>query len=461
MLAFHHGDGPAAAPATPLARALRRGLLGLLAAVTAGLLAANCGGGDDDDGPGGAFNCADQFGARCGTPCMNDPACGAGLFCSNGACAAQCSGDRGCGGGQSCSTQGRCVGGTGGAGGSGGSGGSLGVMGSGGGGGNGGQGGQCAGVAVQFTPIIPLISFLIDKSGSMGCPIESAVDNCEKNDPAAPNSRWLSMKNALLADGGALKQLESKAYFGVSFYSRPGPAPQCPPPLETLGAALDNYDEIKAFYEPVAPAGGTPTGESHRETVKGLKATAGVPSDTPRFVVLCTDGFPDLCTNGDADGREDSLAATGEAFTADGIKTFVIGIGSYIGTPDGRSHLQALADVGVGFGLPGGSAAAGTFYLAENQASLTDAINTIINGVRPCSFALDKAITNPAVDGPKGSVTIDDGPVTFNDPDGWQFGPGGASIEFVGGACTTIQTGEHDIKASFPCGTATMPPPPR
>jgi hypothetical protein len=437
MLASPNGDEqktPRAAPG-----GLRLSLLRLIAMVGAGLVIAHCGGGDDDDGPGGAFNCADQFGARCGTPCTNDPACGTGLFCSNGACTAQCSGDQGCGGGQSCSTQGRCVGGgTGGAGGGGGSGGSLGVMGSGGGGGNGGQGGQCAGVKVQFTPIIPTVVLLVDQSSSM-------TDNPLDPDNPGAGNRWDALKEALLADTGVLKSLQGTVNFGFVTYSWSGKSEDaCPQTPISVAPTLNNFAAIDAKYSGADTINNTPTGESitkvHNEILKA--------APSPKYLILATDGDPDTCAAPDSNGSDPpkqlSLEAVTKAFADDAITTYVIGVSR---ASVERNHLRQLALAGQGKAL---DLPDELFFEVGTQAELATALSSIVIGARSCVFDLDANITPEAA--PKGMVTIDGGPVTLDSPDGWQLNDNN-TIEFVGASCQKIKDGATEVQASFPCGT--------
>jgi hypothetical protein len=439
-------------------RALAPGRARLAGLAAAACLVAHCGDGDDGAGPGpGGDPCRGVYRDRCGLPCADDGACADGLFCGNGACTAQCTPEGGCGEGATCSPRGRCVGG-----GSGGAGAAGGPGFGGGPGGPGGQGGgSCPGIDVQFTPVTPVVDLLVDKSGSMKCPIESAAGGClGQDDPGADGTRWRTLRESLLAGDGLLKRLESKAYLGVTFYTSLNDV--CPPRLESLAPALDNYDEIATFYEPrpanFEPQGDTPTGASLRSAVDAL-ATVGAPAGSPRFVVLCTDGIPNLCSDGDdtAAGTAEAVAAAKYGF-ARNVKTLVVGVGAFVDTVEGRAHFQAMADAGVGFGEPGGSPAQGTYYLASDPTALIKAFDEIRLGVRSCSFDLDATITPEAA--PKGTVTVDTQTKAFNDPDGWRL-VGNDRIEFVGAACDQIEAGAVSVRATFPCGTSGVTPKPR
>lgn len=73
MQAFQNGGDLVRAPVRPLTRA--HGLLGLLAAVLAGLFAADCGdGGDGDVGPGSG-PCETVYRGKCGASCSDVTSC--------------------------------------------------------------------------------------------------------------------------------------------------------------------------------------------------------------------------------------------------------------------------------------------------------------------------------------------------------------------------------------------------
>jgi von Willebrand factor type A domain len=449
MLASHNGDEEKTPHVAP--GGLRLSLLRLLALVGAGLIVAHCGGGDDDDGPGGSgFNCGDTFGTRCGMTCMGDAACGEGLFCSNGACTAQCSGTTGCTGGQVCSVQGRCVGGVSGTSGSGGAGGSIGVSGSGGSGGGGGNGGQCAGVTVQFKAVIPTVAILVDQSGSMDAEFD---DNDPQTDPN-PN-RWVALRANLLDPvNGIIKKLESTVRFGLATYSwdeKSGLV--CPQLPVNIDPKLNNYDAIAAEYNKANPVDNTPTAESLVAIHDQLKAFT---EEGPKVIILATDGNPDTCADPDSNGQEGPRTGSVNAVKAafgDDIRTFAVGI-DFLEEPNGEQHLQDLAAAGQGVDpvppLPGAGGPQ-LYFNATDKAQLQQAFNDIINEVaRECVFDLDATITTEAA--PKGTVTIDGTEVPYNNPNGWALNDSD-TIEFVGASCQKIKDGATEVQASFPCGT--------
>jgi hypothetical protein len=464
-----------AAPRT--ARRLRGMFLwgALLAALVP--FSVDCGGGDDDDngaGPGTDV-CSTVYQGQCGVTCSEAAPCASGLFCSNGACTAQCTAATGCGDGLVCSPNGRCVspgaGGTGGTGGGG-----LPVGGSSGSGGGGvsgsstgGAGGVCAQVSANFQPVIPAVMLVADRSASMSCPINNAAETVDGNNKCAgvpadadsPTSRWRTFKDSLLP---FIEQKQEEVIFGVTFYPRADNTCNAEG-QSTVTLRAGAFDEIESAYNSKEPGGQTPTGAGLSSAINQIKAVTDLPPGTPKFIILASDGSPH-CGNdssGDAQQQAAAVGAVGAAFD-EGIRTFVIAIGElFTANPAKAAQFQALADAGFGRGKPGGlpQDQAGPLYPVTDTDELNDALTTIINSVRPCSFSLDVALQNPAVDGPRGTVTIDGQNVPFNTADGWKL-VGNDSIEFGGAACTQIRgPGSRDVKASFPCDVQTTTPPPR
>jgi hypothetical protein len=432
-------------------------------------LVADCGGGgdDDDDNNTGARldPCSTVYQAQCGVTCSDAAPCATGLFCSNGACTAQCTSEGGCSSGQVCTVNGRCISNSGGSAGGppigpglsgsggGGSGGSAGVSGAGG-------GGDCPDVKVAFQPVNPAVMVVVDRSASMKCHIDREAElypqgDCPKSDSENDaESRWRSLKEPLLQ---VMEELQGDVIFGATFYTTGN---QCSLDVDGVPFRIENFDEIKAQYDSLTPEGSTPTDGAIRAATTAMNAAdSGLPADTPKFIILASDGSPN-CATGGGDAQNATVAAVGDAYDS-GIQTFVVAIGQlFSAVPEKEARFQDIANAGVGLGKPGGATAEPELYLASDREVLANDLRSIINGVRPCSFDLDVALTNPELDGPKGVVTIDNQPVPFNDPNGWRLADNN-TVEFVGTACASIQNGSTNVQASFPCGVETTPAPPR
>ncbi len=295
--------------------------------------------------------------------------------------------------------------------------------------GQGGQGGACADITINFAPIVPSVMLLIDQSGSM--------DDDFGND----GTRWEVLYDTLMApDVGVVTQLQSKVRFGMALYTGANNQADCPGIID-VPIALDNRDAIDAVYAPERPEGDTPTGDAITAVTPGIVAFA---EEGPKFIVLCTDGEPDTCEDGDADGRPEALAAAQATFGQD-VGIYVISVGTNVG----EDHLQDMANAGVG--LPIGGAENAPYWQALDAQGLGEAFDTIINGVRSCILTVDGEI-DPAK-ACDGTVRVDGVEIPCDDPDGWKLNSP-TEIELQGDACDLIQSGDHTVDATFPCDAA-------
>lgn len=398
--------------------------------------------------------------------CSGDSECPAGKYCAGGSCKQDCVPlGTTCGAGKQCSENGRCVdlAGSGGSGGGNGSGGSA----SGGKSGTGNlpipveEGGvsdameeadACAQTSVVLTTAIPNVLLLVDRSGSMSEEFEGGL------------TRWVSLRTALIdPTTGLVPAVQGSVNLGLALYTGPDngriglestatePDPDyvettvCPYLVE-VPIAPNNGAAIQAAYLPQEirdrSAGQTPTGESLEGALPALTSLDPMVYPGRKVIVLATDGEPDLCENGndEAGGRDRSVAAVAAAFAA-GVTTFVISVGDEVG----QDHLRELANLGQGFAADD---AMDRYYRADDAASLAQAFEDIVNGVRSCTFALDGMVTG---DGHDGTVTVDGVAVTQNDPNGWRLN-GPSEVELLGTSCELVKTGDHSIDVSFPCG---------
>jgi hypothetical protein len=351
---------------------------------------------------------------KCGSECSTDDQCGAGLYCNlSGSCSADCGGSFTCPAPATCDDHGRC---------------------------------QtditsldgsvpdtpfsetCPNVTVTFDKKIPTVMLLVDQSGSMTTDLGG-------------DTRWNVARNALInPTTGVVKILEKEVRFGLALYtSKDGSKGGTCPLLQEVSIALNNYSAISTMYSKAAPIGDTPTGESIDAVVKQLSDPA-VPG--PKYIVLATDGEPDTCAvPNPQNGQPEAIKAAQDAF-AKGIQTFYISVGSEVSA----SHAQQMANAGQG--LPPTGATKAKYYVASDAASMKAAFDAIINGVRSCTFKLNGKVVDPT----KGVVSLDGGPLVFNDPNGWKLSSDGMEVTLQGSACTKIKTGDHTINASFACG---------
>ncbi|HEY0469213.1 MAG TPA: vWA domain-containing protein [Polyangiaceae bacterium] len=367
----------------------------------------------------------------CGAPCTGLGTCSNGQYCGPGnVCTADCApNDGNCGTGQICSSLGRCIAG----------GIDPGIDPGAGTGGNEELPDGCVRLEVKLTPQLTVL-MLIDQSGSM-------------DQQFGTGNRWNVLRDALIdMNTGIISTLQAKVRFGLALYTSENgfgsgtPAKTCPMITE-VAPALNNYAAITAKYLPNDWKGDTPTGESIEAAVKLLD---GVTEPGPKVLVLATDGEPDSCADpnpGDAAGhdvaRQLSVSAVQNAFQKQ-ISTFVISVGDEIG----KDHLRAVANAGQGLAVD--VDATDRFYLANDQADLATAFDTIVGGVRSCVFTLNGTVEDSRAG--TGDVFLDGKRLLYMDKDGWRL-TAPSVLELQGAACATIKTsGGHDLKIDFPCG---------
>jgi hypothetical protein len=421
-----------------------------------------------------------------GNDCDDDAGCSEGLRCSSFQhCSVPCRpGAKGvCKDGEICRAEGTCpnpndlVLGTGGQGnGSGGEPAAAGAPG-------------CVDLDVDFTPQVPTVLLLIDRSGSMtdadnfGVAVQAAVDagtyelgSCpnvkQGNQDVDPNDwRWNVVRDVLMnPDKGIVKPLEDRVRFGLSLYSsnngRIKPAPmgvvnapveldpnkECPVLIQ-VPIALNNHAAMLDKFKCSDLGIDTPTRESLLSAADTLK---GFREPGPKVIVLATDGEPDTCDcpnfsgrvpdkckmAGAADQARADVVATAQKIHSQDITIHVINVSTPSLVPL-QEHLSDVANAG-----------GGNMYLGFSPGDLTDAFEDIINGVRSCVIDLEGQIaTGKESDG---TITLDGQELTLDDPDGWQVNSP-SQVELLGDACELIKRGQHDIAIKFPCDSFQPP----
>jgi hypothetical protein len=419
---------------------------------------------DPNGGP-----CETVYKGQCGKPCANDNECPAGLYCAaTNECTADCAPGHACLSGASCSSRGRC-------------GGDLGSFPDG-----GDVDGEsnadviCADTDVALTKLVPKVLFLLDQSSSMHLSKfpSGASNNCN------PDCRWTVLKDVLIGPaatpGGLLKQIEGEAEIAVEMYSATDSDPNdgdnsfltgavdnvCPrfngKTFDGLDFQLNAYASVEALLRPATVDDDTPTGPAIRKVV-GLaddggigdqKGFAGFPSNSPKVLVLVTDGEPAVCgQNSPSDpGRAAVVTAVQQTFAHD-IKTFVIAIGDV----QAQQHFNAVANAGQGLDPTTGDAGA---IRPNTPEQLVDALKKVVLDARTCSFDLNGQV-QPGME-KLGTVTLNGATVPFDDPgapdEGWRL-VNPSRIELVGSACTTLKsTPDAQLAARFPCGAVTNVP---
>src|SRR6188768_1652389 len=220
-------------------------------------------------------------------------------------------------------------------------------------GGNGGQvdPGMCATLSVQTVELVATVSLLVDTSGSMF---------------QQPAPFWTPLHDALMdPTNGVVKQLQASTRFGFTSYTGLGDSYEnattfkCPI-LQSVPYALNNYAAIDKMYSGIkynSEAWETPTHAAIDAAAADLVKFKATP-DGPKFILLVTDGNPDTCWAKNPQCGQDAAIKSAQAAFAQGITTFVLGIGSVLSTDPkaegcqsgrcGLDYLQDMANAGTG-----------------------------------------------------------------------------------------------------------------
>ncbi len=349
--------------------------------------------------------------------------------------------------------------GSGGGGSSGGAGGSGGSAGSGGGGGgpitDGGNGdfsvsfpdggatcGQMT-TPVPFSPKTPDVIIAFDVSGSMGQPFGSG------------GSRYTTERDLLTP---LVTMFQDKIRWGYEEFpmkncGQPCPDKLCMPfkscadkvlvePAFKNAAMVNRYIEGKVLCGSGGP--NTPTRGALRQ-IRDFYASFkdGV---TERFVLLSTDGEPNICGNPDCGLVIEEV----KGLLAAGVKTLVLGVSEEV---QASSCLNQAAQAG-GAPRPGGPP---YFYPGNSPAALEMYLRQIITGIAKPSCSIDLTSTPP--DPTRVAVFFDTAQIPW-DPthtNGWDYAPGTKDkILIYGSHCAKLEGFMvSDIHVEYgcpPCG---------
>ena len=317
----------------------------------------------------------------------------------------------------------------------------------------------CTMQAATLKPVVPNMMLVLDKSGSMLTKWDHDAN------PGTPTvTRWASLYQTVDL---VLTKFNDKVNFGANLF--PNKSAQM---VYTDKACLVNANvEIPVkpknklailngipAAENMTIAGGTPATAGMNAAIKHLKT---FPADVPRAILLVTDGAAN-CTSGLQppplfEKYDDGVhMVVSEAFTADGIPTYVVGINTLNmtnpnvqdGNPDGINPFLKLNDLAIKGGKPKNDANE-KFYNADNQIELAAALDAIIADALSCVIPLDSEPGKPELT--KVEINGADVPHVMNcaNENGWVYtnpdGPYNA-IELCGTACGGLkQFGKADV----------------
>ncbi|HEX5660691.1 MAG TPA: vWA domain-containing protein [Polyangiales bacterium] len=301
-------------------------------------------------------------------------------------------------------------------------------------GGGGGNSEECGTIELTTQRVVPRVWLLIDGSGSMSASLAGL---------AGP-SRFAVLRQALLdPTDGLVTKLAGSVAFGLMIYdggmSPPGVyVPGLCPRVIVVEPALDNTQAISAAY-PAEPTGAsTPTHYALLDLQDRITASM---STDPSFVLLATDGKPNLCDF--HDGIPASAATEQEAVDTvaqlqqAGTQTFALSLAG--GDAELQAHLSSLAEAG-GTGS--------NVFSPSSQDALVTALTEIFGGTQSCTIEVEGKI----VPGKEcsGEVTLDDQKLACETD--YRVGADKQSLELLGDACTKLRSQPTSkLSASFAC----------
>jgi len=264
----------------------------------------------------------------------------------------------------------------------------------------------------------PDLLVVLDRSGSMSAPPTTF--------PPIFTPKWTIMRNGLTS---VVTSKQANIKFGLlEFPSDDNCAADA---AAEVGVSLGAASAFNTYFAGRSPNGNTP---GHVALSSALSYFGSIPVNSAgRYVLFATDGLPN-CLGGVPETASDAqtVAAVGALFAA-GIKTYVLGFGTF-GLPAG-----VLNDAAVAGGVP--KPGATKFYEANNSAELDLALQAIAGGVivPSCTFQLQSAPPDP------NNVTITINgmvvPRSSQHTDGWDYYPDPMTITFFGSWCNTIKSG--------------------
>lgn len=296
----------------------------------------------------------------------------------------------------------------------------------------------CASAEVHVTRVTPRVWLLVDGSGSMAAALDNSL---------AGTSRWSVLRDALLADGtGLVSRLQGVVEFGLYVYdgglSLPGMAgPQCPRAIVSE-PALNNAAAMSGVYPAAQTGASTPTHYALLDLKKRIDA-AGASPNGPTYVVLATDGKPNLCDFHDGipatPDTEREAVDTVAQLSAAGTHVFVISMAG--ADVDLQTHLMAVAAAGKTGTQP---------FTPTSQDDLAKALTQIIGATASCDVRIQGRVEVGREC--TGTVTMNGAPLLCNDANGYRLKPDRQSLELLGSACNALQSAAAPIfRATFPC----------
>jgi hypothetical protein len=358
--------------------------------------------------------------------------------------------------------------------------GGTGGSGSGGGPGTGGSGGNGGDVIIDGDAAcvaeprageqIPIdLFFMVDKSGSMTCPVPGN-GACMGSPMSPPPNRWSSIKEALISFANSTAS--AGLGMGMGFFPKMnGNTLLCSPndystPAAPIAALPGSAAMVEAAINAQMPNGSTPTVPALSGAVAYATTYAQSHPGRTTAIVFATDGEPTECTNNNNNipGAVNVASAAAHPPAGSGvppIRTFVLGVGPSLG------NLNQIA-------AAGGTTAA---HLVESggSADLINALNEIRKGTLTCDYQipiipgkpLDLARINikvrvgPPPATPQLISKVDDASKCGSTQGGWYFDNNASptKITLCPATCDPmLKTTGSGLDVLIGCGTIVIPP---
>ncbi len=361
----------------------------------------------------------------------------------------------------------------------------------------------CSSQEVAFEKVIPSVMLVLDRSTSM---FRSNLANGSSPSPFGTyGDRW----EALQAAVGGLEQYSSEVQFGAITFTgySPSNGGTCP---EVQGLDIDvatgTFGQIMDLLPDSEVA--IPPSKSETPTAEGIELALdkllSVETEGPKYLVLVTDGLPELCDPDLLDkgvwcGHDPAFGVVQNAYM-NGVTTYVIGILGGSNDPNedlaGDYFLNGMAHAGQGLPLQAPTEnlhciqqesriargedpdndfyenwrpwAAATYaedgweyedklYFAPTDGdALGVELGSVVASTRSCAFEMDTAIDRAQAD--KGAVQLEMADkslvnLTYQDGNGWDLDPvNDYTVVIQGTSCEGIQTDQvKNVKIQFPC----------
>jgi hypothetical protein len=170
------------------------------------------------------------------------------------------------------------------------------------------------------------VLFLVDQSSSM-------------NEDFGGMTRWEAIQQVFSEnEGGALADLAARARVGVTVFSGEAGAGGCPL-IAGVSPGTDNRESIAMLVGDAVPLSGSPTDEGILAATRTLLSYQG-----ERWLVLITDGAPDMCSGSDATAARDAAVGAAAAAFQQRVRVVPIGLGN--GAP--AEFIEQIAKAGAG-----------------------------------------------------------------------------------------------------------------